>query len=615
MSGLFGYFGKRRALPTLLQGIKLMQEHKYDSCGCIMKGSRGFYVKKRLGSVRELEKELIGYSGEESVGVVHLRWATHGSVEEKNIHPFFDCNGKIAIMHKGIVENHKDIRKNLIDEGHVFKSNTDSEVIVHLIEKYYEGDLHQALRKTLMVIRGTYALVVFYNDEKSEILIANSGMGLALGVGQGEYWFTTDTNLVQPFTDKVVFLNDGEMMILNEEGFVGSMVTGGDINVVSKVVEQIDASNDVDFQLQNVEKEIYEHPEMIENTLAGRIDRQQLTAHFGGLIERKDFFRNVDELTFVGSGSSYFAAKMAKKMIEDYLAVKVNCYSGLEMRNKKFLMTSGNSVVFAISQSGETEDTIAAVREAKLLGLRVYGITNSVGSQLAKETTSGIYLHSGPVLGSPSMRSFMSQLVAIVMLTLFLGRLKGLSPASGKDIIRSLDQLPFNLKNIMSNAFSYETIAKKYRYANDFVLVGFKYCHVIGEEMSLFMQNISGMEAANIGLNFLKYGGKNHLNERHVVLYMLPLDSVYEDNVEMIKQLHGKNVKVIVFTQEGAQGLDGIADDVILLPKTKEIVMPLTMLMALQLFILNIHKEKNQNGKGFGLEDIHESGVYDDFGY
>jgi glucosamine--fructose-6-phosphate aminotransferase (isomerizing) len=613
MSGIFGYVGKRRALPTVLQGMKLFKDYNYDSCGLFLKGERGFFIKKILGVVEDLEKEVIAYNGDQTVGVVHLRWATHGKVEIKNTHPLINCDGKLVLMHKGIIENYRQLKRDLIVEGHVFNSDTDSEVLVHIIEKNYQGDLIQALRKTLNQITGTYALVVGYADGKNELVVANKGMGMVIGVGEGEYWITDDKSILRPFTDRIVVINDEEVMHVSENGFVSSTVRGGEINVVSKTIEVIDYGKHEDVQVERIEAEIWEHPEMVENTLAGRIDHQQLTAHFGGLFVDRDNLRKVNLLTFVGSGGSYFTAMMAKKFIEDYVAINVNSYTGLEMRNKKYLMTTENSALFAISQSGSTEDTIAAVREAKQLGLNVYGITNTVGSQLAKETPSGIYLHAGPVMTGTSMRSFMSQLIIIILLTLFFGRLKGLSPTTGKEIIKSLEGLPIKMKSILNNAYLIEAIVKKYRYENDFVVVGFKYCQVVAQECVLRMQDMTGVEVVSYDLDFLKYGGIRHMHKQHIILYLLPLDSVYDDNLKMLRELKKKNSKVIVFTQEGAIDLEGLADDVIILPKVKEIVMPLTMLMALQMFAMYLRKEKTNSPKKVNIESIDSDFSENDF--
>jgi len=603
MSGIFGYVGKNKALPNLLQGLKLMRDFHYDSIGLTMKGERGFLVKKKIGDIDLMEKNLIGYECQENIGAVHLRWATHGAIEEKNIHPFFDCTGDFLVMHKGIIENYRIIKNELQQLGHVFRSDTDSEVLSHLVEKNYTGDFAEAVRMSLKDIKGTYALI-FFHKQSNEMIVANAGMGMILGIGDGEYWVGADKKLIYPFTDRVVYLNDEEMMVVKADGFVSSMISGGSINVLSKTIEKIDSRVEVKNDLVNIEQEIFEHPEMVKNTLAGRIDKQQLTAHFGGLMEYKEYLRQVKHLTFVGSGSSYYTAEIAKKFIEDYVAINVSSYSGLEMRYKKYITIGDEGALFIVSQSGLTDDTLAALREAKQLGINVFGITNAVGSVLARETSAGIYLHSGPSLTTMSIRSFMSQLVAMVLLTLFIGRLKGLSPSSGREIINALEQLPVRMKELLNNALKIEHVAKKYSQNSNFVIVGFKYASVIGDQIALAADSLHNMEVDNYDLNYLKYGGIGHLDKNHVVLYLLQNDSAYEENLAMLSLIKESGIKVVLFTFEGAQNIDGRYDDVIFVPRTKELVAPLLTLMVLQMFIYYLYKIKTENTNSFYYGDL-----------
>jgi glucosamine--fructose-6-phosphate aminotransferase (isomerizing) len=556
-----------------------------------MKGERGFFVRKKIGNIDLMEKNLIGYECQENVGAVHLRWATHGEIEEKNIHPFFDCAGDFLVMHKGIIENYKELKKELELLGHVFRSDTDTEVLVHSLERYYKGDFGQAVRDTLKEVKGTYALI-FLSKHSDEMIVANAGMGMILGIGDGEYWVGADKKLIYPFTDRVVYLNDEEMMIVNKNGFLSSMIAGGNINVLSKTIEKIDGKSHSMSDLANIEREIFEHPEMVKNTLAGRIDKQQLTAHFGGLMEYKEFLRNVKSLTFVGSGSSYYTAVIAKKFIEDYAAIAVNSYSGLEMRYKKYITVGDEGALFIVSQSGLTDDTLAALREAKQLGINVFGITNTVGSVLAKETTAGIYLHSGPSLSAMSIRSFMSQLVAMVLLTLFIGRLKGLSPSSGREIINALESLPAKMKELLNSALKIENIARKYSRYSNMVIVGFKYASVIGDQIALAADSLSHMEIDNYDLNYLKYGGIEHLDKNHIVLYLLQNDSAYEENLVMLSLLKKNGAKIILFTFNDAPDINGKYDDVIFMPRIKELVAPLLTLMAMQMFVYYFYKIK-----------------------
>lgn len=611
MSGLFAYLGKKRALPVIMQGLRLMKDFSYDSCGMILKSSEKFYTKKIIGSIYDIEKQVIDYSGEELTGAVHLRWATHGEVTEKNIHPFLSCDNKIAVLHKGIVTNYKVLRQQLISEGHVFNSDTDSEVLVHLIEKNYSGDLSAAVRKALLNIEGTYGLVVYYLDGQVEMVVANAGMDMLLGIGDKEYWVALDENILYPFTDKVVFLNDGEMAKINQDGFVGSLIAGGNINVVKKPIEKIDQSkSDFGQRFTDIEREILEQPDVVRNSLAGRIDEKKFTAHFGGLDEYKEILRTTSRIVFVGSGSSYYAALMAREFIEDYAAIAVSVYSSLEFRYKRFVLPSEKTVLFVISQSGSTEDTVAALREAKQLGITVFGITNTVGSVIARESNSGIFLHSGPTFGMP-IQSFMSQISALVLLTVHLGRLRGLSPVSGMEILNALNAVPVLLKTIIESSYLYKNIVKKYLNYKKYYIFGSKYAYPVALEGSLLLSSITGMTVSGANVAELEYGLLEQIGKDSLVLFLLPRDSLYERNIGVLKTVKSRGAKVIVITFEGEENLSSLADEVVMLPKSKDILTPLLMLMALQMWIYYLVKEKIVLAK----EEKINNNIYSEYDY
>lgn len=594
MSGIIGYIGHRRALPIVVQALKLMNNYRYDSCGLLLKQSDHFFIEKTVGTVADLEKKVIDYGGNQIMGAAHLRWATRGEVTEKNIHPVFDCHGKIAVMHKGALDNYRDLKDMLEAEGHIFSTDTDSEILAHLIEKYYDGNLASAVRKALNLVEGTYGLIVFYRDNQMEMVVANAGMDLMLGIGEGEYWIASAEEVLYPFTDKVVYINDGEMVRITQDGFVSSLITGGSINVVNKKVEKIVimASN-IGQYFDQVEKEIAEQPEAIKNIIAGRLDEQKSTINFGGLAKNQDFLRQTSRLVFVGSGSSYYASMMAREIIEDYVAVTVSVYSGLEFRYKRFVLSNEKTALFVISQSGETEDTVAAMREAVQLGVTVYGITNAVGSPVSRETTSGIFLHSGPSHGVPSARNFMSQLLALIMLAVFLGRLKGLSPASGSDIILSLKLLPGKFKQILDKSYVLKNMVKKYTKSSNCLVIGSKYGYPVAKEIAMLLNSMAAISTEALSASELRYRQWRRINEDFVVLFMLPRDAFYESNLVMLKIIKDQKAKVVVVTEEGDHKLEGLFDDIIYLPHEKEIIMPLTMLLVMQLWSLYFAKEIN----------------------
>ncbi|MFZ5392540.1 MAG: glutamine--fructose-6-phosphate transaminase (isomerizing) [Patescibacteria group bacterium] len=594
MSGLFGYVGKRRALPVLMQGLKLMDSFAFDSCGLLLKDRNRIYTKRIIGSVNDLERSLIDYPGQERMGAVHLRWATHGSVEEKNTHPIMDCEGKIAVMHKGMILNYLELKEKLEVEGHVFRTDTDSEVIAHLIEKNYGGDLSVAVRKALLEVDGTYGLLVFHEDNNKEMVVANAGMGMIIGLTEGEYMVALDERVLFPFTDRVIYLNDGEMSSISENGVISSLITGGSINVINKFVEKIKKSDSgLNNYFDSIEKEIFSQPEMVENILAGRIDLSSATAHFGGLGKYKDFLRQINRIVFVGSGSSFFAALLAKELIEDYTAIMVNSYSGLQFRYKRFNLSNEKTAFFVISQSGSTDDTVAALREARLLGVNVFGITNTVGSPVARETNAGVFLHSGPSLGMPSTRSFLAQLIALILLSVYIGRLKGLSPNTGLDILRLLKKLPQELKIVLAQSFSIREIVKKYCESNIFLVIGEKYCQAIARETALMLSEIGDVSAEASSLSEVKYGMINKINENFSVICLLPRDLLFEENVKMAKAIKNQGAKVIIVTDEKNEEFEKVFSDVIYVPKSRDIISPILFLMALQMFVFYLGKEKN----------------------
>lgn len=592
MSGLLGYFGRRRALPILIQGLKHMRDYNYDSSGLLLKNENDFYIKKQVGSWLDLEKEVMNHEGDEKCGAVHLRWATHGSVKNNNTHPILSHDGKVAVLHKGLISNHEEIKKQLLAEGLDFSTDTDTEAVANLIAKYYEGDLQTAVRQALVDVDGIYAIIVFYRDGRQEMIAANNGAGLILGLGKDEYWLSLSKKIIYPFTDKVVYINDSEMVKINEDGYVSSIVGGGSINVLTKNVETIEHNDsDMDQYFEQIENELFSQPEMVNQILVGRINADKMTAHFGGLEDSIDFLRHVTRLIFVGSGSSFYSAMIARELIEDYVAVAVSVYSGLEMRSKRFVLSHEKTALFAISQSGQTADTVAAMREAQQLGMHVYGITNTVGSPVARETKSGIFLHSGPTLGMPSMRSFMSQLVVLVLLTLYIGRIKGLSPASGRQIVNALANLHDNMKDVLSRSLQMQNMVKRYYDCKKYWIVGVKYGYPLALETALILGKLGKVMAEGVNMAELEYGIIDQIKESHTVVFLMTSEVIADGSINLIRRIKKSGAKVMVFAEEKDIRLHDLIDELVFLPSVKDIVMPVVTLMSLQLWVFYLVKE------------------------
>lgn len=598
MSGLFGYLGHRKCLPILGQALKLMYDFAYDSGGVLLKKEDNFYVKKILGSQDELERGISSYEGSESIGGVHLRWATHGQVSQNNVHPIFSCDGKVAVMHKGLISNFRQLKDLLIKEGHEFKTETDSEVIAHLVEKYYDGDLPTAVRRALLEVDGTYGLLVFYMDKKKEMVAANAGMGMMIGVGSNEYWVSMNKSVMYPFTDKVVYLNDGEMAHITPEGFMTSVIAGGSINVVNKYVETLKQSTaGIDEYFSRIEKEIFEQPEMVSNIIAGRLNYHRASTHFGGLGGYIDLFRRIKRLVFIGSGSSYYAALMAKELVENTIPISVSSYSAGEFIDKKFaLLDIDHTAVFVISQSGGTSDTIAALNELNQMGVPTFGITNTVGSKVAKQTVAGIFLHSGPTLGMPSTKSFLSQLIAIIMLNVYLGRMHGLTPGVATDTLRELENLPNNIKKVIGSSYVFKQLVKRYVDYSDYLIVGSKYCYPTAKEAALLMSEMSDVRADCVDYGELKHGMINRINQNTIVLFMLSGSGyTYNSGLKLLAELKNRRAKVIGFLSKSDswRDIEDLFDETVVVSEAHNSIKPILFLVAIQLWAFYLGKEKN----------------------
>ncbi|MBU0648126.1 SIS domain-containing protein [Patescibacteria group bacterium] len=593
MSGLLAYVGQKKAIDELTKGLKLMGGYHSDSCGMLLKAREKYFVKKVIGGASDLEREAQNYDGAERTGAVHLRWATYGAVEEKNVHPIFSCDGKVAVMHKGIIANYRKLKTILERDGHVFRTQTDTEVVAHLVEKYYVGDLQAAVRRSLLDIDGVYALVVFYMDQKDEMVVANAGRDMMLGIGREENWVALDKNMLSAFTDKVVYLNDGEMAHVSKDGFVSSIIAGGNINVVSKYIEKLNRSDDgLDEYFSRIEEEIFSQPEMVTDILAGRLVENQSTVLFGGLENYKEFLRTVNRLVFVGSGSSFHAGLLARELLEDYVGLVVSVYSGLRFKNKKYISKDNQTAIFVVSQSGETKDTVDAMLEAKQLGIKVFGITNTVGSKVAKETDTGIFLHSGPTLGMPSARSFMSQLVGLIMLMVYIGRLRGLSPGMGDKIIVELKKLSFNLHKILDQSNNIKELIDKYQDYGNIILVGHRYGFPIAKEAALLFSEIADVSAEAMDLSELEYGLVNKINSKYLVIFLMPYDAMWKKGFDLAKEIHKRGAMLVVLTTED-NARRGEFDNELYVPKSLEVIIPILFLMLLQLWVFYLGKEKN----------------------
>lgn len=593
MCGIVGYIGKKKAVPILLDGLKRLEYRGYDSAGIailkcqnpndkIQKKSE-MVVIKATGKVVELEnkigdKEIFG-----NVGIAHTRWATHGKPCDKNSHPHADCSGGIVVVHNGIIENYLELKDQLQKKGHKFVSETDSEVVSHLIEEFSKkNDFRNAVLETLKLIRGTYGLAILNEKFPDQMVVARLGSPLLLGVGKKEFIVASDASAIVQYTDKVVYLEDGEVAIITTDGFevfnVKNKQVAKEISKLDWNIEQAQKNGYPHFML----KETFEQPTSIANAMRGRLEKSDGMARLGGLRDVKEKLKEINRIIIVSCGTSYNAGLIGEYMIEEYAGIPVEVEYASEFRYRKPLLDKRTAVI-AISQSGETADTLAAIREAKNKGALTLGIINTVGSTIARETDAGVYNHAGPEIGVASTKAFTSQLTILTLLTVFLGRQRDMSLVTGKRIISELEKIPKYVEEILAEHKEIRKIAKKYAEFSDFLYMGRKYNFPIALEGALKIKEISYVHAEGYASGEMKHGPIALIDENFPSLFIAPRDSVYEKNISGMQEVKARSGKILAIATKGDKEISKHADDVMYIPKTLEMLTPLLAVIPLQL--------------------------------
>ncbi len=583
MCGIFAYTGDRRAAGILIDGLRVLEYRGYDSAGIYTAGSP--LAVRAVGTVRNVAEKvggrLIGTSG-----IAHTRWATHGGPSEKNAHPHTDCSKKIWMVHNGIIENYKELRTRLALHGHVFASETDSEVLVHLIEEHMRAlgnDFEQAVRTSLKEVTGTYGLAFMHADNPGVVMTARMGSPIVIGIGKGEYFVASDPTPILHHTKDVVYLNDGEFAVISKEGYSISTLDNALIERIPSTIEwDIDDVKKGGFE-HFMLKETIEEPEVILNAIRGRLVVDEGLARLGGLREVADQLADIKRLVIVGCGSAYYAGVVGKYMLEEYAGIPAEVEVGSELRYRKMLFDK-ETAVLAISQSGETADTLAAIKEAQRKGVMTLGIVNAVGSTIARETDAGVYNHAGPEMGVASTKAFLSQLCVLALLTLFLGRQRGMSAVMGKRIAEEMLLLPGKVEVILNAREKIRAIAHKYGHARDFLYIGRKYNAPIAYEGALKLKEVSYIHAEGYGAGEMKHGPLAMIDEAFPTLAIAPKDSVYEKMISNMEEIRARKGRVIALATEGDMNIKEHADDVIYMPKTLEMLSPVLSVVPLQLF-------------------------------
>ncbi|MFA5993589.1 MAG: glutamine--fructose-6-phosphate transaminase (isomerizing) [Parcubacteria group bacterium] len=583
MCGIVGYIGKQKAQSILIEGLKRLEYRGYDSSGIAIMNGGSVFSAKAVGKVVELERKVGNKDIDGNIGIAHTRWATHGVPSEVNAHPHCDCKGKIWLVHNGIIENYQQIKQHLIEKGHVFKSETDTEALAHLIEDIYAGDLLEAVRGALKVVRGTYGIVVFHADEPNKIIAAKKGSPLVVGLGNEETIIASDVSAILRHTKQVIYLDDGEIAIIDDDGL---KIFNSDNTEITKEVSEIEwdiNQAQKDGYPHFLIKEIFAQPETITSSIRARLLVEEGKANLGGLHSVAEKLRDIDRIILVACGTARCAALVGEYMLEEYAGIPTEVDYAHEFRYKKQILNSKTAVI-VLSQSGETADSLAAVKEAKEKGVLTLGIVNAVGSSIARETDAGIYNHVGPEISVASTKAFTSQLAILSLLTLFLGRQRDMSLVTGQRIAKELLLLPEKIKKTLELDDQIKDIAKKYSKATSFAFLGRKYNHPVAFEGAIKLKELSYIHAEGFPAGEMKHGPIAMIDENFPSFYFIPQDSVYEKNISNMQEIKARGGKVIVVATQGDEKIKDIADDVIYIPKTLEMLTPILATIPTQLF-------------------------------
>ena len=594
MCGIVGYVGPRVATPLLIDGLKRLEYRGYDSAGIALMNGTGVETRKKAGKITMLETSVANSPVSGTVGIAHTRWATHGAPNECNAHPHIDCKGEIAVVHNGIIENASALRLLLEKNGHVFKSETDTEVLAHLIEECFDESLEQAVTETLAMIQGTYGIAVISSRDPDKIVAARKGSPLLVGLGEAEYFIASDVSAILKHTREVIYLDDGDVAVLERTGYrlmdMADQTLDKKIATIEWDLGQIERGGYAHFML----KEIFEQPETIENTMRGRLLQEEGTAKLAGLNLTDDELLDIDNIVITACGTSWHSALIGEHMIEEFARIPVEVEYASEFRYRNPVVNE-RTLCVVISQSGETADTLAAMREAKRRGARTIGLVNVVGSTIARESDGGVYLHAGPEIGVASTKAFTSQVVALAMLTLRLGRVRDMSIMAGRQVVQALQELPAKIADILSRAEQIEELAEEFKRASNFLYLGRGYNFPAALEGALKLKEISYIHAEGYPAAEMKHGPIALIDEMMPVVFVAPHDSVFDKISSNIQEVKARKGRVIAITSRDEPGLSKLIDYEFRIPETIDMLTPVLASVPLQLLAYYIAVKRGSN--------------------
>ncbi len=582
MCGIIGYCGPKPAASILVEGLKRLEYRGYDSAGIAVGDERGISVFKREGKLFRLRERLPEELGG-GWGIGHTRWATHGEVSDLNAHPHTDGTGKIAVVHNGIIENFTSLKEKLEEEGYVFRTETDSEVIAHLVASLYDGDLETSLRQTVRLLKGTYGILVMHADEPDVLVGARNGSPLVLGIGNDEMFLASDATALVAHTKQVVYVEDGEMVRLTPTTYkttdLRSRKIDKKIDFISWELEEIEKGGYEHF----MEKEILEQPESIKRAIQGRTDMEYGTGHLGGLNMSNKELLDLERIKIIAAGTSLHAGMVAAHLLETVARIPAQAELASEVRYRNPVVER-NNLYFAVSQSGETADTLYAMRELQRKGARVLGICNVVGSTIPRESDGGVYIHSGPEIAVASTKAFTSQMTAFYLFALIMGRMRHMSLEYGMQFIRDLEQVPDLVAQIVDRRSEVQLLAQKYAKAQNFLFLGRGINYPVALEGALKLKEISYVHAEGYSAAEIKHGPIALINPDTPSFFVVPDNGLRDKVVSNMKEIKARQGPVLALAVEGDKEVSRIADDVFYVPRTQEYMYPFLMVVPFQLF-------------------------------
>lgn len=594
MCGIIGYIGRGCAVPILIEGLRRLEYRGYDSAGLALFEDGNLIIKKTKGKVQELQNLIKDNQFSATTGIAHTRWATHGEPNNINAHPHTDCKVNIALVHNGIIENFNALKTFLKKKGHQFKSDTDTEIIAHLIEENYNGSMIDTLCVSLSEIEGTYGLAIISKREPDKIFVARNGSPLLIGKGKDGYFVASDVAAILKYTNEIIYLEDGEIAeITKDEHYVKST----DNELVSKEIQQ------VSWNLEMIEKdgfphfmlkEIYEQKRSLQNTIRGRLNYEEGTARLDGLLNYKDQLKNSSRIIITSCGTSWHSALIGEYLIEELSGIPCEVEYASEFRYRSPIIRK-DDIVFVISQSGETADTLGALKEAKRKGGIVLGICNVVGSTIARESDAGVYLHAGPEIGVASTKAFTSQVLVLMMIALMLGRMRNLSLERGRAIVNAMGKIPALVEEVLGNDSKIKEIASRLSVHNNALYLGRGYNFPVALEGALKLKEISYIHAEGYPAAEMKHGPIALIDDNMPAIVIATKDIIYDKILSNISEIKARNGWVLSIINRGDEKIKDLSDDTTEVPETIPFIAPIINVIPLQLLAYYIAVKRGCN--------------------